>query len=120
MLLMLEVIAARLFGDSRQFWREHAMLQKPVPHVVILPTPSPEVGPIAIDPFILFAREYGDAPKKVLRNSVTCSVDLLTYFLPLRAILPCPCMLSKQVACYDPMCLVLLLVRSCLCTSSHA
>ena len=63
---MLEVETSCPLWDSRQFWREHAMQQEPLSHVVILPTPSPEVDAIAVHLLKLFACEYGYATKEVL------------------------------------------------------
>lgn len=42
------------------------MQQEPLSHVVILPTPSPEVDAIAVHLLKLFACEYGYATKEVL------------------------------------------------------
>ncbi len=65
---MLKVEASCPRWDSRQFWWEHAMQHEPLSHVVILPTPSPEVDSIAVHLLKLFRREYGYATKEVLNT----------------------------------------------------
>ncbi len=66
MFLMLKVETSCPGWDSRQFWREHALQHEPLSHVVIFPTPSPEVHSIPIHLLKLFTREYGYATKEVL------------------------------------------------------
>lgn len=66
-MLKVVVSTAPPCGDIGQLWGKHAMLQQPVAHVVILPTPPPKVGPVTIHPFVLLPGENGDTPKKVLQ-----------------------------------------------------